>query len=61
MNRERMFALMFEAASKTVLILSHDEKRLGGTPALTMVLRTWTRDLAFHPHVHAILSGCTQS
>ena len=57
MNRERMFSLMFEAASKTVLILSRDPKRLGGTPALTMVLHTWARDLAFHPHVHAIVSA----
>jgi predicted RNA-binding Zn-ribbon protein involved in translation (DUF1610 family) len=57
MNRERMFALMFEAASKTVLILSRDKKRLGGMPAVTMVLHTWTRELAFHPHVHAIVSA----
>jgi hypothetical protein len=56
-NRERMFALMFEAASKTVLILSRDKKRLGGMPALTMVLHTWTRDLRFHPHIHAIVSA----
>jgi Putative transposase/Transposase zinc-binding domain len=57
MNRERMFALMFEAASKTVLMLSRDPKRLGGTPALTMVLHTWTRQLTFHPHLHAIVSA----
>ena len=56
-NRERMFALMFDAASKTVLILSRDKKRLGGMPALTMVLHTWTRDLRFHPHIHAIVSA----
>jgi Putative transposase len=48
---------MFEAASKTVLTLSRDKKRLGGTPALTMVLHTWTRDLRFHPHIHAIVSA----
>jgi hypothetical protein len=57
MNRERMFAVMFEAASKTVLTLSRDKKRLGGTPAVTMVLHTWTRDLRFHPHIHAIVSA----
>ena len=57
MNRERMFGLMFEAASKTVLLLSRDQKRLGGTPALTMVLHTWTRELTFHPHLHAIVSA----
>jgi hypothetical protein len=53
MNPERVFALMFQAASQTVLLLSRDKKRLGGTPALTMVLHTWTRQLTFHPHVHA--------
>lgn len=57
MHRERMFALMFEAASKTVLILSRDPKRLGGTPAVTKVLHTWTRNLTFHPHLHAIVSA----
>jgi hypothetical protein len=57
MNRERFFALMFQAASQTVLLLSHDKKRLGGTPAMTMVLHTWTRELTFHPHLHAIVSA----
>jgi hypothetical protein len=57
MNPERVFALMFQAASQTVLLLSRDKKRLGGTPALTMVLHTWTRELTFHPHVHAIVSA----
>jgi hypothetical protein len=52
-----MFALMFEAASKTVRILSRDKKWLGGTPAVTVVLHTWTRELTFHPHVHAIVSA----
>jgi hypothetical protein len=57
MNRARVFALMFEAASQTVLMLSRDDKRLGGTPAITMVLHTWTRQLTFHPHLHAIVSA----
>jgi hypothetical protein len=57
MNRERLFAFMFEAATRTVLMLSRDKKRLGGTPAFTMVLHTWTRELTFHPHVHAIVSA----
>jgi len=34
-----------------------DEKCLGATPAITMVLHTWTRDLRFHPHVQAIVSA----
>jgi hypothetical protein len=61
MNHQQMFTLMFEAASKTVLILSRDSKRLGGMPAVTMVLHTWMRDLTFHPHLHAIVSVGTLS
>jgi len=56
-NRERMFGLLFEAASRTLLLLSRDERHLGATPAVTMVLHTWTRELMFHPHVHAVVSA----
>ena len=33
------------------------ERRLGATLGATLVLHTWTRDLRFHPHVHAIVTG----
>jgi hypothetical protein len=56
-NREQLFGMLFEAASKTLLTLARDPKRLGGMPAITMVLHTWTRELIFHPHVHAIVSA----
>jgi hypothetical protein len=56
-HRERLFGMLFEAASKTLLILARDPKHLGGMPAITMVLHTWTRELVFHPHVHAIVSA----
>jgi hypothetical protein len=56
-QRELLFTMLMQAASETLLTLAHDEKRLGATPAITMVLHTWTRELVFHPHVHAIVSG----
>ena len=31
--------------------------RLGARLGVTMVLHTWTRDLRFHPHVHAIVTA----
>jgi hypothetical protein len=49
--------MLMQAASKTLLTLAHDDRRLGATPAITMVLHTWTRELVFHPHVHAIVSA----
>lgn len=56
-NREPLFAMLFQAASQTLLALARDPKRLGAMPAITMVLHTWTRELVFHPHVHAIVSA----
>jgi hypothetical protein len=56
-HREQLFTILMRAASETLLTLAHDNKRLGATPAITMVLHTWTRELLFHPHVHAIVSA----
>lgn len=56
-NRPALFAMLFEAASQTLLALSRDPRRMGAVPAITMVLHTWTRELLFHPHVHAVVSA----
>ena len=56
-NRRRVFDLLFETASRTLLMLGHDEERLGGLLGVTAVLHTWTRDLRFHPHLHCIVTG----
>jgi hypothetical protein len=50
-----MFEALFRAASETLLELG--QSRLGGLLGVSMVLHTWTRDLRFHPHVHAIVSA----
>jgi hypothetical protein len=54
-RREEVFAALFAAASETLLELG--VSRLGADLGFTMVLHTWTRDLRFHPHVHAIVSA----
>jgi putative transposase/transposase-like zinc-binding protein len=56
-NRRLIFTLLFAAASRTLLDLGRDERRLGALLGVTAVLHTWTRDLRFHPHVHCIVSG----
>lgn len=56
-NRKLMFTLLFEAAAATLLQFSKDEKYLGATAGITMVLHTWGQNLSFHPHVHCIVSG----
>lgn len=54
-RREELFAALFSAASETLLELG--ASRLGAQLGFTMVLHTWTRDLRFHPHVHAIVAA----
>jgi len=56
-NPTALFAMLFHAASQTLLALARDPRRLGALPAITMVLHTWTRELLFHPHIHAVVSA----
>ena len=56
-NRELIYTMLFHTASKTLLELGQDPKRLGATLGITAVLHTWTRDLRFHPHLHCIATG----
>lgn len=56
-NRRALYALLFEAASQSLLELGLDPKRLGGLLGVTAVLHTWTRDLTFHPHLHCVVTG----
>jgi hypothetical protein len=54
-RREQVFDVLFKAAARTLLDLGRE--RLDAELGATMVLHTWTRDLRFHPHVHAIVTG----
>jgi hypothetical protein len=56
-NPLRIYDIMFEAAAATLLGLGRDPKRLGGDLGVTAVLHTWTRSLAYHPHIHCIVTG----
>jgi hypothetical protein len=50
-----VFNALFHAASQALLELGRS--RLGVTLGATLVLHTWTRQLTFHPHVHAIVTA----
>ena len=50
-----MYGALFAAASATLVELG--DTRLDARLGVTMVLHTWTRDLRFHPHVHAIVTA----
>lgn len=54
-NQRVVYDLLFAAVSETLLQLAAD--RWEALPAITAVLHTWTRMMAYHPHVHCIVSG----
>lgn len=56
-NRQTVFDLLFRCAAETLLDLGTDPRRLGAMIGITAVLHTWRRDLAFHPHLHCIVTG----
>ncbi len=56
-QQSAMYALLFQAASETVLELCADRKYLGATPGITAILHTWGQNLQFHPHIHMIVTG----
>ena len=50
-----LFGALFSVAGATLSELG--STRLGAQPGMTMVLHTWTRDLRWHPHVHALVTA----
>ena len=56
-NRRVLYALLFEAASETLLKLAADPKHLGAQVGITAVLHTWGQNLLFHPHLHCVVTG----
>jgi hypothetical protein len=54
-NQKALYALLFEAASQT--LLEFGQNRLGGQLGITAVLHTWSQTLLDHYHLHCIVSG----
>lgn len=56
-NRVKLFDLLFETCSQTLLQLGRDPERLGVQLGISAVLHTWTRKLHFHPHLHCVVTA----
>ena len=51
------YDLLLRASAQALQDLAQNPKRLGATLGLLAVLHTWTRTLAYHPHVHCLVPG----
>ena len=56
-NKETVYKILFDAASKTLLQIAQDPKHLGAQLGITAVLHTWGQNLLLHPHLHCVVTG----
>lgn len=54
-DRRQGYSMLFEAALAALHAVC--QRRLGATPGTIAVLHTWSQTLAFHPHIHCIVTG----
>jgi Putative transposase/Transposase zinc-binding domain len=56
-NQKCIYNLLFRASAQATQQLARDPRFVGGQIGMVGVLHTWTRQLAYHPHVHYLVPG----
>jgi hypothetical protein len=56
-NQRVFYDLLFRATSQTLVQIASDPKHLGAEIGFTALLHTWDQKLAYHPHIHCIVTG----
>lgn len=56
-NKKVIYAILFRAASETLLEAARNPEHLGADIGFLAILHTWTQTLLHHPHVHCIVPG----
>src|SRR5271167_647969 len=56
-NQRDGYGVLMQASAAAIIELARDPRYVGGIVAVLAVLHTWTQQLAFHPHVHCLVSG----
>jgi hypothetical protein len=56
-NKDRMYGLLFKAASQCLLSLAANRKWLGAEIGITAVLHSWGGNMQHHPHLHCLVPG----
>jgi len=56
-NQRILYALLFQAAARSLLDLAAGWKRLRAQVGFTAILHTWNQDMLFHPHLHLVVTA----
>ena len=54
-NPRRVYGMLFQAASQTLLTLAADPRRIGAQIGFLAVLHTWDQQMRPHPHLHCLV------
>jgi hypothetical protein len=54
-NQKDLYDILIRAAAQSLITLAADPHDVGGLIGVLCVLHTWTRALAYHPHVHCLV------
>jgi Putative transposase/Transposase zinc-binding domain len=55
--QETIDTLLFQTSAAALQALALDPQYLGGQLGMVGVLQTWTREMAYHPHIHYLVPG----
>jgi hypothetical protein len=56
-HQRLIYGVLLTEAAHSLQLLADDPKWVGATLGMLAVLHTWSRDLAFHPHVHLLVTA----
>jgi hypothetical protein len=56
-RQKQFYSIFFKASAKAIMTLARDKRFLGADIGLIGVLQTWTRMIAYHPHIHFLIPG----
>jgi len=56
-HQRLLINILFKSASRSLMQLARDPKYIGATLGIVSVLHTWSRAMAYHPHIHCIVTG----
>jgi hypothetical protein len=56
-NPKQIYAILFRAASETLLAIAAEPRHLGASIGFLAVLHTWGQNLHLHPHLHCVVPG----
>jgi hypothetical protein len=56
-NQKLLYGLLMRVSAAAVTDLCAEKRLLGALPGILAVLHTWNGRLAYHPHVHLLITG----